>query len=54
MWNSLNTGHLYLDNSPVATKKLPQGLLSGKDLGGGEQGTGCSLSPYCSGLDSSA
>lgn len=31
----LNTGHLYLDNSPVATKKLPWGMLSGKDVGGG-------------------
>lgn len=45
----LNTGHLYLDNSPVATKKLLWGMPSGKE-GGGQQRTSCVLSPHCSEL----
>lgn len=48
MLGELNTGHLYQDNSPVATKKLPWGMLSGKEEGEGGKGQAVSPSPYCS------
>lgn len=50
----MNTSHLYLDNSPVATKKLPWGMLSGKDMGEGSKGQAVSFHLIVQSLDSFA
>lgn len=42
------------DNSPVATKKLPQGTLSGKDMGEGSKGQAVSFHLIVQSLDSFA